>query len=100
VFSGRRDTSTIAIAGTAAPTTALRTFEKLQSWAEAAGGRAAWRSMNISARAPTMSAKERVPTDQASLEAVLGFISPSIVPGLRQGGKGATAIWEGGADLP
>ena len=38
-----------------------------------------------------MSAMERVPTDQASLEAVLGFISPSIVPARRQGRKGATA---------
>src|SRR5205809_4133119 len=50
--------------------------------------------MNISASAPICSAIEKVPTDQASLEAVLGFMVEAILPGAPHKGKreGATSL--------
>src|SRR6266542_4332484 len=43
--------------------------------------------MNISASAPICSAIEKVPTDQASLEAVLGFMVDAILSGAPRKGK-------------
>src|SRR5207247_3823068 len=65
---------TIPIVGTAKFTRWLRTFEKVHATEETASGTATWRSRNIKARPPAIIAIEAIPTDQASLEAVLGFI--------------------------
>jgi hypothetical protein len=62
------------MAGTAIFTTALRTFEKFQRSVEAEAESPVWRSTYIIASEPIISAIENVPTDQGSLEAVLGFI--------------------------
>ena len=88
-FSGRREARTIPAMGTAMFTTSLRTFEKLQvEPVEVTGGIATWRSTNINTRPPAIKAIETVPTDQATLEAVLGFIVASILSSASGEGKG------------
>src|SRR5438105_13464560 len=61
--------------GTAMLTRLVRTSEKVHRAAEAAEGSVAWRSTNISTSTPIISAIEAIPTDQATLEAVLRFIT-------------------------
>jgi hypothetical protein len=74
-FSGRLDARTIPItAPTPMFTTAFRTFGKFQRYWETEAGTAAWRKPNMRTSAPIISAIEKLPTDHASLEAVLGLI--------------------------
>ena len=73
-FSGRRDARTIPSAAPAMFTTLLRMFEKVHCPEEPAAGNTAWRSTNIRTSWAIIIAIEKVPTDQASLEAILGFI--------------------------
>src|SRR5438046_1503808 len=49
--------------------------------------------MYISTSAPICSAIEAVPTDQASLEAVLRFMAGAILPGAAPQGKRAGVAW-------
>ena len=61
--------------GTSMFTTSLRTFEKFHCPEEPVAGSATWRSTNVRTSAPIISAIETIPIDQASLEAVLDFMS-------------------------
>ncbi len=77
--------------------TSPKALEKLH-FVVPAGSRA-WRSTNIRTSAPVISAIEANPTDQATLEAVLGFIAADSVPAAaerevcgRESARGQTTI--------